>query len=86
MRIMINENGHKLKVLEHIILKNFWEYYVIDSPTNEGSIYQCYVMGFENELGDVDLNEIKPFIITRTKKLNEVACASGFSWEDASDE
>ena len=86
MRVMIDKHGHKLKVLEHIILKNYWEYYVIDSPHNEGSIVYCFVMGFENEYGDVDLNEIRPYIITRTKKLSEVAPAIGYSWEDASDE
>lgn len=81
MRVMSN-GRHNLKVIEHIILKNFWEYYVIDTETNEGEIKQCFVMGSENELGDVYLPEIKPYIISRTTNLKEVACAAGYSWVD----
>lgn len=81
MRVMSN-GRMRLKVIEHIILKNFWEYYVCENEFNEGDIKQCYVLGFENELGDVDLNEIKPYIISRTKNLNEVMSAPNFSWED----
>jgi hypothetical protein len=39
-------------------------------------------MGFENELGYVYLPEISPYIMTRTKNLNEVMPATGYEWID----
>ncbi len=69
----------KLKITEHIILRNFWEYYVTDEKHSD-DIVQCLVMGFETELGDVSLEEIRPYILTRTKKLEEVAAAPGWDW------
>lgn len=83
MRTMINEKGQKLKVTEHIILRNFWEYYVIDAETNEGEVKLCYVLGNENELGDVYLPEIKPYILSKTNRLDDLMPAPGFSWEAA---
>ena len=72
----------KVKVLEHIILRNFWEYYVIDRKTNTDDVKFCYVMGDESEFGDVSMEEIAPFIVTRTSKLNNVMPASGYYWEN----
>lgn len=72
----------KLNVVEHIILKNFWEYYVTDRPSDDENIKECFVMGFENELGDVYIPEIRPYIISKTKDLENVAPASGFRWID----
>jgi hypothetical protein len=69
-----------LEVTEHIILRNFWEYYVLESPTNTDDIKECLVLGFETEIGDVPMSEIKPYIISRTKNLQEVAPAPGFRW------
>jgi hypothetical protein len=70
-----------INVVEHIILKNKWEYYVTDNRFDE-DIVQCLVMGFETELGDVSLNEISPYIISRTKDLNELLPAEGWEWRD----
>ncbi len=78
MRIMTKDET-KLKITEHIILRNFWEYYVTDEKHSD-DIVQCLVMGFETELGDVSLEEIRPYILTRTKKLEEVAAAPGWDW------
>jgi hypothetical protein len=80
MRTMVN-GAQRLKVIEHIILRNFWEYYVIDAPTNTDDVKLCYVMGAEDELGDVSMSEIRPYVITRTRKLKDVAPAVGFSWK-----
>lgn len=78
---MINANGtHKVKVLEHIILRNLWEYYVLDDENNTNDVKFCYVLGFENEFGDVPMEEIKPYIITRTKDLEDVMPAPGYRW------
>lgn len=82
MKNMISKNGTKLKIRQHIILKNFWEYYITDRYPEDSEIQEAFVMGFENELGDVYLPEIKPYIISKTNDLEDVAPASGFSWEE----
>jgi len=81
MRTMV-KGETKLKVVEHIILRNFWEYYVTDEPECYPGVKFCLVMGFETELGDVPMDEIKHHIWTRTKDLKQVAPAGGWSWEN----
>jgi hypothetical protein len=78
---MVSKNGTELNIVEHIMLKNFWEYYVTDDSYND-DIKSCFVMGLENEIGDVSMSEIQPYIITRTKNLSEVMPASGWRWKD----
>ncbi len=81
MRTMVNQKGTKFNVIEHIIIKNFWEYYVIDDPNNTEDIKFCLVIGDEIELGDVSMSEIRPYVISRTKQLNEVMPpAANYSW------
>ena len=80
-RTMKNKYG-QLKIREHIILKNFWEYYITDEYPEESEIQNALVMGFETEQGDVYLPEIQPYIISRTKKLDELMPAEGFQWLD----
>lgn len=76
------KTGQVVEVCEHLILKNFWEYYVLKSPTNTDDIKLCFVMGAENEMGDVSMSEIKPYVISRTKVLNDpfFMPAQGWSW------
>ena len=81
MKTMVNEKGHELKVIEHIILKTFWEYYVCDAETNTNDVKLCFVMGDYDELGDVSMSEIKPYVITRTKKLNCVMPPPRWRWK-----
>ena len=59
-------------VARHIILRNFWEYY-LEEPDENGITFG-FVMGNENEWGSVDYNEIKPYIISEAKgtALDEV--------------
>jgi hypothetical protein len=84
MRQMQNKYG-QLNITEHIITKNFWEYYITDETFgDDGDIVQAVVMGFETEIGDISLAEIKPYIITRTRNLNEVMPADGWQWVDTS--
>lgn len=79
MRTMINSFGTKINVVEHIILKNGWEYYVTDEKFDKDTI-MCVVMGFETEAGDVYMPEIKPYIVSRTRDLNDLAPAEGYEW------
>jgi hypothetical protein len=69
-------------VHQHIILKNFWEYYL--GETDEDGVAFGYVMGFENEWGSVYLPEIEPYIITKTTDMarDEVMPPVGYCWED----
>lgn len=71
-----------LTIKEVIILRNFWEYYVTDEDTGCPGIFQAYVMGDEHELGDVSEDEIKPYILSRSKKLDGLMPAAGWNWVD----
>lgn len=72
--------GESFAVSQHIITQNFWEYYL--GEADENGIAFGFVMGFESEWGYVDLNEIKPYIISRTKNFDEVMPPEGYIWED----
>ena len=74
--------GEPFSVAQHIILQNFWEYYL--SEPDENGIAFGFVMGLENEWGSVDMNEIKPYIISQVKgtALDEVMPPEGYYWED----
>lgn len=91
MRRMIHEdNGTVLKVIKHIMLRNFWEYYILaDEPRsarNEDTAF-ALVMGDYTELGSVYLPEIEPYVISRTAELsNGVAPATGYRWADEYDD
>ena len=77
----------ELKVVEHIILRNFWEYYVLerelgDVSTHDPNIVYALVMGDDDEIGIVSLSEIKKYIFSRTTDLSELEPAIGYSWEE----
>ena len=78
--IIHNEGGDTFTVHQHIILKNFWEYYL--GETDKHGVAFGFVMGFENEWGSVYLPEIEPYIISNTKNLDEVMAPVGYYWED----
>ena len=85
MRRMVKGNI-KLNVVEHIILKNMWEYYVLadeDGDKPDSDIKYALVMGFNDEIGAVSVSEIKPYIISRTTDLSEIMPADGYEWADA---
>jgi len=76
----------KLNVVEHIILKNMWEYYIManepDTQAPDSDIVYALVMGFNDEIGTVSLSEIKPHILTRTTELSTIFPAAGYRWAD----
>ena len=76
----LNKTEVVLEVTEHIILKNFWEYYVLEAPTNTADTKLCLVCGFEEEIGDVWLPELTPYIIGRTKNLDELLEPRSYRW------
>ena len=88
MRKMIKGNL-KLDVVEQIILRNMWEYFVLadeagDKPDSD--IKYALVMCFNDEIGAVSMSEIKPHVISRTDQLCDILPASGYQWEDAENE
>ena len=84
MRKMVRGNL-ELDVVEHIILRNMWEYYILadepDTHAPDPDIVYALVMGFNDEIGTVSMSEIKPHIMTRTTDLSEIMPADGYEWE-----
>ena len=87
MRKMQNKSGKTtVKVTKHIILQNFWEYYVVDDDEmqfeKDSDIQFAYVIGLAQEFGTISMKEMKPYIITETTRLNDVAPAPNWRWID----
>ncbi len=80
MRKMTNDIT-TLNIKKIIITKNFWEYFITDNKFND-DIVEALVMGFETEIGDVSLSEIKPYILSQSTNLTNVMPASGWKWLD----
>ena len=80
--IIHSKGGEPFTVHQHIILRNFWEYYL--GETDKDGVAFGFVMGFENEWGSVYLPEIEPYIITKTTDMvrDEVMAPVGYYWED----
>ncbi len=68
----------ELEVTRHIMTKNMWEYY-LEEPDENGIAFGV-VMGFDTELGYVDMEEIAPYIISSTDNMDELMPASGWNW------
>jgi hypothetical protein len=80
---MMTKGDLKLEIVEHIILKNYWEYYILkDDEYSTEDIKTAVVMGDATELGDISLSEMKPYIISQTSDLSEIYPASGYKWEN----
>lgn len=71
-----------LNVVAHAMLKNFWEFYITETPDDTG-VGWALVCGDEVELGTFDWNEIKPFLQTYTTKLEELMPPIGWQWAEA---
>ncbi len=79
MRRMINEQGTKVDVVEHIMLSNLWEYYILEAADENGIAF-ALVVGDYTEMGSVSMDEITPYIITRTTDMDEIMPAPMWSW------
>jgi len=77
-----DREGETFAVYQHIILRNMWEYYL--GEPDENGIAFGYVMGFENEWGDVSMDEIKPYIISiaRGEELDYIMAPVNYYWEN----
>ena len=85
-RNIINANNEDSKeafgVAQHIITRAGWEYY-LEEADSLGLTFG-YVMGFTNEWGMVDMEELEPYIVSRAtgSTLDEIMAPVGYYWED----
>ena len=83
--IVKEEGGEPFAVHTHIILKNFWEYY-LEKPDKDGNAFGL-VLGGNNggydEWGTVYMEEIKPYIATiaRGNELEHIMPPVGYRWK-----
>lgn len=75
-----NPHGETFTVHQHLITRNFWEYYILDNAKSDHRF--ALVLGFENEMGDVSMSEIAPYVISRTSRLSGIAPPPDWSWVD----
>lgn len=85
MKMRNKESGSVLNIREFFMTKgNFWEYFVTDEEPKGSDIQFCLVRGFEQELGDVSMEEVRPYIITHvfvtSKNYHEISPAIGYEW------
>jgi len=84
-RTFVTEKGTEVKCIFWCVLRNGWEYYFIDAETNTDDIVFAYVLGHENEYGDVSLSEISPYLMGRCYNKNdlyEIAPPDNMTWKE----
>ena len=72
-----------VKVYGWAATQNGWEYYFLDNKKSD--ILSAYVCGYENEMGDVSIAELQPYIRSITFNdgdLQELAPAPDCVWVD----
>jgi len=81
MKIAVDKEKNEFKVYEHLMTKNFWEYFILDDKEDE-DIREAFVMGFENEFGLISMSELTPYIISKSKvSANmELMPPAGMEW------
>ena len=77
----IQKGNAKLDVVAHVILSNMWEYYITELPDADG-IAWALVVGDYTEMGSVSMDEIAPYIVSRTANL-DIMPAPEWSWCDS---
>jgi len=64
-----------------LMIRNLWEYYLLDNKVGE-DIRFALVYGDETEMGDISTDEVRPYLISSTVDLTDVAAPPGWSWVD----
>ena len=80
MRTMQRGNA-KLKVVKHVILRNFWEYFITEKPDETG-VGMAYVVGDYDEYGTFAQYDVDKHGISETVELDELLPAPGWEWVD----
>lgn len=78
MRQMRDEHGTTVDVIEHILLRFYWEYYILEAADEDGIAF-ALVVGDYTEMGSVSMDEIEPYIVSRTSNL-DIMPAPEWSW------
>tara|TARA_B100001093_G_C26830993_1_gene1016111 strand:+ start:659 stop:931 length:273 start_codon:yes stop_codon:yes gene_type:complete len=75
-----SEYNSELKVAMHIVLRNMWEYY-LEEPDEDGIAFGL-VLGYEDDLGEVPLDEIREYAISYAEgeTLNDIMPAPYWRW------
>jgi hypothetical protein len=77
------DTGTVVKVYSHAVLKNGWEYYFLDPKVDSRGNIMALVMGFETEMGAVNVKEIASMMTSFTKNLGVLQPCEGWEWVDA---
>lgn len=79
MKMRNRSTGATVEVDRHYITKNFWEYY-LEKPDENGQAFGL-VLGHETELGYVDVDEIRPFVVMSARPEDtDFAPAPNWEW------
>jgi hypothetical protein len=80
MRQMKNTiTGAIISVTHHAMTQNYWEYYIYTTNLN-CDIATGLVMGFETELGDIYLPDVRKHALSITDNLTDLLPAQGWEW------
>ena len=85
MQMRHKKTGSILNIREFFIVRKLlWEYYVTNDEHKSEDIQFCLVRGIEQELGDVSMSEVRPYIMTHINinknTYHEVMPAIGYEW------
>lgn len=75
------DTGSVVKVFAWgVTMANGWEYYFLDPMPKRQPM--ALVLGFEDEMGSVDMEELKPHLSSYATgaELNDIAPATGWEW------
>lgn len=75
-----NDTGSVVKVFGWALTRNGWEYFILEPKGTRRPT--AIVMGFETEMGSVDLQEIKPYVVAFAAEhdLQDLAPCAGWEW------
>ena len=79
MRQIVNAHGTKANVVEHLMLANHWEYYIIEAADEDGYAF-ALVVGDATEYGTVSQYDIDKHGISYTTDLRELLPPPQWEW------
>lgn len=77
------DSGSVVTVHGWLLTRNQWEYYLLDNE-RDSDIRFALVDGHEQEMGDISLSELKPYItvVASQADLLDLAPAPNWEWVD----
>lgn len=77
-----NDTGKVVTVYGWAITRHAWEYFFTSSAPSADDIVEAIVYGHEVERGDVSLSEIRPYVMSHTVDLVDLAPPPNWHWVD----